>query len=116
MDKLLAPTAYEFDVHQNELTLQSDARLFLLKDINSGKQLLAHLQRNKVSTFVCDMSQMQSLDSNTESLLYQITRYFTDASQKSLLLKAHSESLEQNRLVANLFKLNPNLQFEFISD
>lgn len=116
MNKLLAANAYEFDVHQNELTLQSDARLFLLKDINSGKQLLAHLQRNKVSTLLCNISQLQSLDSNTESLLYQITRYFADASQKSLLLKAHSESLLQNRLVANLFKLNPNLQFEFISD
>lgn len=116
MNKLFAPHAYEFDVHQNELTFKPEARLFLLKDINSGKRLLAHLQRNKVSTLVCNISQLQSLDSNTESLLYQITAYFSDASQKSLLLKAHSTSSLQNRLVANLYKLNQNMQFEFITD
>ena len=113
MNKLLAQSAYEYDVHENEMLLHVNPRLFLLKDINSGKRLLTYLKKNNVTTLVCNITQVQSLDSNTESLLYQIASYFAEEAQKNVLLKANSQSQVQNRLVSNLYKLNPNLQFEF---
>lgn len=113
MNKLLAPNTYEYDVHENQIVLHEHPRLFLLKDINNGKRLLTYLQKNNVTTLVCNITQVQSLDSNTESLLYQIASYFAEEAHKNVLLKASSHSQVQNRLIGNLYKLNSNMQFEF---
>lgn len=114
MNTAYTPDAYEFDVHLNELTFKPSARLFSLTDIKSSKRLLSHLEKNHVSTLVCDISQALSIDSNAESLLYQINQYFAADAQKGLLVKADGNSNLQNRLVSNLYKLNTNIQLEFI--
>ena len=115
MNNLLASHTYDFDIYFNKLTTKPAARLFSLTDIKSAKRLLAHLKRNNVSTFSCDITQVQKLDSNTESFLYQVTKYFAADPQKNLLVTADSQSNVQNRLITNLYKLNTHIQLEFLT-
>jgi hypothetical protein len=115
MNSTCVAEAYEFDSHQNELTLMPVSRLFSLVDINNAKQLINYIKKNYVSTFVFDISQIKKLDANTESMLYQIAQYFSVDPQKSLLVKSDGDSNLQSKLLNNLYKLNNKIQFEFIA-
>ena len=114
MSNLLSSKALEFSKDNSNLVIKKIARAFSLSEINLTKSILKHLVKNHISALYLDISHAVEVDSNVESMLYQIAIYFEGDEQKRLTLKANDNSEIQRNLVANFIKICPSIDIEFL--
>jgi hypothetical protein len=113
MHKLSVQDCYIFLEEDNKLSFNAHGRLFNLSDIQAAKSFLLFLVRNTVTVLHMELQYLESLDSNTESFIYQIVRYFAENSQGSLALQVDGNSNVQSVLLKRLVKINAQINISF---
>jgi hypothetical protein len=114
MHRLSVQECYNFVEEDNKLSFNAKCFLFNLSDIQAAKSFLLFLVRNRVTVLHLEIQHIVLLDSNTESFIYQITRYFAENSQGSLTVQVDGESQVQSQILKSLVKINANMNISFI--
>ena len=114
MSNVICSSAFLFDKDTLQLKLNISAKAFTLTEIRLARSVIKYLFKNHISTLTLDISEATEVDSNIESLLYQIASYIEDDKQRSLTLKADDNLGLQQVLVSNLIKICPSIDIEFL--
>lgn len=103
----------DFNKLTNQLKIHGVVRAFLPKEKRQLEDILKDIKSGEISALDVNISKIAHIDLSTQYYLFKFAERLHNIENSSLKVTANDNFRLQQLLVTNIFRFNPNTEFNF---